>query len=115
MGIDFIRQKRAGHRKAWREQTMLGTTDLFQQQPAPAVRLFRATSSAGSMLRTGQHVVLRRMDDGVVVCDGTRSVAAVHNPPADLLAALDQGGGVACATVDAEHPAAGLADLRMVD
>jgi hypothetical protein len=115
MGIDFIRQKRAGHRKAWREQTMLGTADLFRGQSATTVRIFRAVNSVGSQLRAGQRVVLRRTDEGVVVCEGTRSIAAVLNPSADVMAALEQGDGVACATVDAAHPEAGLSDLRMGD
>ena len=114
MGDDFIRKKGPAHRKAWRDSATLTTPDLFVQQSSVR-RTLRAACSRGAALKAGQRVLLRRTPDGVVACEGTHSVASLVRPPRALIQALEQGSGVACATVDAMHEAAGLADLRLDD
>jgi hypothetical protein len=115
MGDDFIRKKGPAHRKAWRDSATLATPDLFVQQQSSVRRTLRAACSRGTALKTGQRVLLRRTPEGVVACEGTHSVASLVRPPRALIQALEQGSGVACATVDAMHEAAGLADLRLDD
>lgn len=115
MGDDFIRKKGPAHRKAWRESATLATPDLFVQQQSSVQRTLRAACSRGAALKAGQRVLLRRTPEGVVACEGTHSVASLVRPPRALIQALEQGSGVACATVDAMHEAAGLADLRLDD
>jgi hypothetical protein len=90
MGIDFIRNKRQPHRKAWNTQLLRRSTDLFTaSQTRPSV-VFRCQVQEANSLSQGAPLIVRRLGDGsVVITQDTQPITTVVAPSRDLQIALE--------------------------
>lgn len=90
MGVDFIRNKRLPHNKAWSRQFYGRSIDLFAGAGGNTKQVFRASTAQGHVLRPGDDVLVRKTSDGgVIVSKDICQVAAVANPSRSLLQALE--------------------------
>lgn len=100
MGVDFLRNKRMQHNKAWCDEALLKATDIFNGTPPSRARVFRGTLSGETPPQIGCELLLRRTDDGrVVASKDICLVASMDSPGQDLLAALNAHDGVMVGTV----------------
>ena len=56
MGVEFLRDKRMQHRKAWNLPMMARVDDLFSASVQQPVRVIRATLESGTFLKSGSEV-----------------------------------------------------------
>ena len=99
MGVEFLRDKRMQHRKAWNLPMMARVDDLFSASVQQPVRVIRATLESGTFLKSGSEVLIRRLPDGVVISKDICLVARVEIPSIDLLQMLDAHDGILAARV----------------
>ena len=88
MGIDFIRKTaKALDRKFDRALEDLGTPDLFTRPPERRGRIVVAEVLDSEAVAMGEHLLLRKCDDEIVLQRGIKTVARV-DAPSELLEAM---------------------------
>jgi hypothetical protein len=113
MGVDFLRNKRQQHKKAWNSQMLLRTEDLFAAAPKRPSRVFRSAVTAGACPRNGSEVLIRRLSDGnVVISQDISLVAAVNDPAKDLMNALERHDGILAGRVYECFDDLGIVDIE---
>src|SRR3990167_1705209 len=100
MGVDFLRNKRQPHKKAWNLQMLRKTDDLFADEPKRPNRVFRSTLQGAANLCNGSEVLIRRLRDGNV------------RPASDLLRALDTHNGILAGRVYECFADLGIVDIE---
>lgn len=87
--------------------------DLFAGAGGTAREVFRATTSPGQALRPGDQVLVRKMTGGyVAITRDISQVATVPTPTQDLLAVLDQHGGMMPGKVYQSLDEVGVTDIE---
>lgn len=99
MGVEFLRDKRLQHRKAWNLPMMARVDDLFSANVQQTARVIRATLESGISLKSGDEVLIRRVPEGVVISKDICLVAHVEVPSIDLVHMLDAHDGLLAARV----------------
>lgn len=113
MGVDFIRSKRQSHSKAWSQQFFGRSMDLFADSAGTVREVFRAVNAPGHVLRAGDEVLVRRLDDGrVAITRDICQVAKVETPSKQLLNVLEQHEGVLAGRVYQCLDQVGVTDIE---
>jgi hypothetical protein len=100
MGVDFVSGKAKRFAKGWdREAIALGCPDLFKPPPASERRLIQGELNPGARVQVGDVLVARLTDSGLVAYRMEVAVVMFEAPPAEVLAAVQDGCGVATARI----------------
>lgn len=114
MGAEFVRQAARSFKKRWDHgRRMLGTADLFTQQPTSAAASAPFDLGRGADLHPGDHVTVEKSGDCLVARSGLSEVGRNPRPPAELLRAVEQSCGIAKGTVETIHSVAGVAEISL--
>lgn len=113
MGVDFLRNKRQPHKKAWNIQMLRKTDDLFVQEPKRPSRVFRSSLQGAASVCNGSEVLIRRLSDGnVVISQDVCLIGGIDRPAGDLLAALDAHHGILAGRVYECFNDLGIVDIE---
>ena len=113
MGVDFLRNKRQPHKKAWNLQILRKTDDLFADGPKRPNRVFRSILQGSANLCNGSEVLIRRLSDGnVVISQDVSLVGGIDRPASDLLRALDTHNGILAGRVYECFADLGIVDIE---
>ena len=95
MGADFLKRTRKTHSKSIDAgKVRLATPDLFTQTPKDQPRCAIAILT-GEAVSTGEKLIIESEGKELVASKGNTVVARVKNPPADVITAISQSGGIA--------------------
>jgi hypothetical protein len=101
MGVDFVSGKAKHFTKGWdREAVALGCPDLFKPQPEAKRRLIEGELVAGAHVEIGDVLIARLTDGGLAAYRMEVPIVRFEAPPAKVLAAVQEGCGVAEATIE---------------
>lgn len=97
MGLDYIRAQTG---KPWRKRwdgglDRLKTPTLLDLTMSEAARTVTADLEAGAKIKTGDTMIIQSAPDGLTVSNGLRAIGRIANAPAELTAAVRDGGGYA--------------------
>jgi len=96
MGLDFIRRTTPSFTRVLdRRAVEMRTPKLFSRDIPIVSRTAIADMCGGAKVAEGERVLLRVMKDKVVAQRGNLVIAECANPPAEFLAHLRAGAGVA--------------------
>lgn len=96
MGAEFLKRTRNSNVKCIdRGRVELAERDLFTQTPTSQSRSVVAKLEKGSKLDSGACVIIETNGDGLMATIGHSVVAKARNPPADVVASVGKGGGIA--------------------
>lgn len=113
MGVDFLRNKRQPHKKAWNIQMLRRTDDLFAQEPKCPGRVFRSSLQGAASLSNGSEILIRRLSDGnVVISQDVCLIGCIDRPAGDLLTALDAHHGILAGRVYECFGDLGIVDIE---
>jgi hypothetical protein len=112
MGLDFIRRAaKSFHKGLDRSRVDLCTPDLFTRQPEHESRRFVVTVRPNQRLILGEELCVRVNGTNIVAQRGMEIVAKFEAPPRELVQAIQESYGEACAIV---HDVYELADTAEV-
>jgi hypothetical protein len=112
MGADFIRRAAPSFRKGLdRGRVELGTPHFFTQEPAAEARSYAAHFVDGKSATEGEQLGVHLEGQCVFVLRGLDVIAAIDEPPPELVAGLAGSFGEACAIVVQVHDLAHVAEV----
>lgn len=114
MGSEFLKKTRKTHVKSLdKGRSRLGTPTLFTRTPQRQPRCAIAKIAANSNLHCGEKVIVQLKGNDLVAVKGNKFVAEFKNPPADIVAALKSGHGVAKGEVRRINSVSKTADISI--
>jgi hypothetical protein len=104
MGVDFIRKTAPSFQRALDKRAVaLRTPKLFGRDVPLMARSAQATICHAAKMTAGEKVLLRLMDNKLVVQRDNLVVAEFSNPPAEMINQVQCGAGVGEGEVKAVH------------
>lgn len=114
MGIDFIRNKRQPHRKAWNNQLLLRSADMFGASTTRPSVVFRCQAQEVHSLPQGSPLIVRQLADGsVVITQDAETITKVVAPSRDLQTALETHDRILAGRVYESFPDLGTLDIEL--
>ena len=114
MGSEFLKRTRATHVKSIDAgRARLGTADLFTQTPKDQPRCAVAILSGGAKVDAGEMLIVEPKGSELVASRGNSEVARIKNPPADVMRAVCNSGGVAKGEVQKINKLSKTADISL--
>jgi hypothetical protein len=114
MGAEFIRRAAKTFVKRWDQgRKMLGTADLFTNEPDCAATSAPFDLAQNADLHAGETVTVEKEGEALVARHGLSEVARLVHPPSHLLQALDRSCGIAKGTVENVHVVARVAEISL--
>lgn len=94
MGIDFLHRTGKQHTKAWSDEFLRGSNDLFAPTFASIRRSFLASLLEEGTLKEGDPVIVRHCNDRVLILRDIYPLAEIEKPSLDLLETLSASYGI---------------------
>lgn len=113
MGIDFLHKTGKQHTKAWSDEFLRGSEDLFAPSFASIRRSFLASLLEEGALKEGDPVIVRHCNDRVLVLRDIYPLAEIEKPSLDLLETLNACCGVLSGFVEEVIDCAGAVSVRI--
>lgn len=115
MGLDFMKRTTKTFKRSWdRGREELKKPRLFDSEVPPATRIISASPVGDHCaIDLGKEYVLRSLPENQIGVYASRSLVATGTPPPQVLAAINNGGGVALGVVIACHPLSGSIDVEI--
>lgn len=114
MGLDFIEKRKKSFTAKWdRARVQLSTADLLTRSPVKAGCSAAFDMAARAQFNKGENVVVEYDGSGLVVRKGLSVVARAHEPPPQVLRAVQESCGSARGTISHVHDISGVAEILL--
>lgn len=115
MGADFLSRTKKTHRKTIDDHRVaLATGDLFSISPAEAPAVYLGTIRADTPVTAGESLIAEvRGSDSIELRRGIETVGAMDNPSLQVIDAIKQAGGIACAVIHRVHTISKKVDVSL--
>lgn len=114
MGAEFLKKTRNTNAKSLdKGRARLATPDLFTRTPDDQPRSAVAKINTGAALSHGEKVIVESDGKSLSAVIGHKTVATFANPPADVVSAISNSGGVAKGEVSKINPISKTADIKL--
>ncbi|MBS4004955.1 hypothetical protein [Bradyrhizobium sp. G127] len=116
MGLDFIRLTAPVFTRALdRRAIEMRTPKLFGRDMAIVSRTAIADICGGAEVMVGERILLRMMKDKIVAQRGNLVIAECVSPPAEFVAHLNSGAGVARGEIKSLQPISQTVEIGICD
>lgn len=114
MGAEFLSRTRPTIRKHIDvKRVALATPDLLTVVPTDQPRIFLASLSKGASVASGESLIAQTHQGQMLLLRGNTLVGALDNPPADVVRAVENSGGIANGIVHRVHRLSKKADISL--
>lgn len=114
MGSEILKIISKSYKKGIdKSRARLATADLFTQAPVNQPRSAVACITDKSSLKSGEKVIIEPRGKELVASRGNSVVALFKNPPADIMTAITQSGGIAKGEIQKINNLSKTADITI--
>lgn len=114
MGVEFIRNKRQRHLKAWNHQLLLRVEDMFASSSEVYRQVIRSKVVPNARVELGDQLFVRKLTDGqIVLSKDIYTVGCVEKASDELKQALDAHDGLIVGKVYECFSDLGLVDIEL--
>jgi hypothetical protein len=114
MGTEFLnRTKKTIAKRIDLQRAALATPVLFTIKPGDRPRSYVATIVAGTNVAGGESLIAEVRNGSVKMRRGNEVVVSLDNPPSEVIAGIENSGGVANGIVQRVHKLSGKADVTL--
>ena len=116
MGLDFLRRMSPSFTRVLdRRAVELRTPNLFSRDVPIVSRTASADICGNAKISEGEKVLVRVMNDKVVVQRDSLVIAQCANPPAEFISHLRAGAGVASGEIKSLQPISQTIEIKFCD